>query len=97
MLAEFLNRSVGTVYRLGPETHYDPWLLTHRLELGADGVVRAPGGNVVAPPYVLAPSTVGVVGTALRRSPVGDLVLYRLDGPLRLHDPTPDTATSSRN
>jgi hypothetical protein len=87
MLAEFFNRSVGTVYRLGPETHYDAWLLTRQLRLTSSGVLRDRTGGVRTPGYVLAPSTVGVVGEAVAHDPIGDLVLYRVHGALRIAPP----------
>ena len=72
---EFWNRSVGTVYRLGPP---EPAALPE-----SAATFDANTGRIGAEvPYAVAPSTVQVHGRLLAQA--GRLSLYRVDGPLQL-------------
>jgi glycosyltransferase involved in cell wall biosynthesis len=78
---EFFNRSIGTVYDLRgrsmgslPETKLS----------SAGGILRA-GGRPVAHRYVLTDTTVPLAGTPVAKDVRKGMVLYRVDGQLRLY------------
>jgi hypothetical protein len=80
---EFWNRSVDTVYTLGPS---DPGLTASpaTFEVLTGRIVPQAGGGSpsTSTPYVVAPATVKLAGRPLAQQ--GGLVLYRIDPPLRL-------------
>jgi hypothetical protein len=79
--SEFWNRSVGSVYTIGPA---DPGLMARPATFDAvTGRIVAPsGGEPEATRYVVAPRSVNVVGRLLAEQEW--LALYEVDRPLRL-------------
>ena len=87
MVTELFNAGLGDVYRLGPPTYYEDWLLPDRPGRAAAGrrVSRAQaGGGSPTADYVLTTCRTSADGTVVARSLSGSLVLSRVDGPLRL-------------
>jgi hypothetical protein len=80
---EFWNRSVGTVYTLGPA---DPGLTaspaTFNPVTGRIVPQSAPGGPSKPIRYAIAPTTVHLAGKLLAQQ--GRLALYRIDPPMKL-------------
>ena len=75
---EFWNRSVDRVYGLGARLPGDMPEIQTSVD-PASGVLRG-----VTEPYVLAPSTVQLVGTKIAADPAKQLVLYRVTQPARI-------------
>jgi hypothetical protein len=79
---EFFNRSVGPVYNLhGPPDGLPQETITIDPR---DTVARDPSGNVVRARYVLTDKSVNVAGRVVAQDPGLGMVLYRVDGPVRL-------------
>ena len=79
---EFWNRSVGTVYRLGPP---EPAVLpesTATFDAVTGRIAAEPGTGSSAVRYAVAPSTVQLDGRLLAQA--GRLSLYRIAAPMRL-------------
>ena len=80
---EFWNRSVGTVYTLGPA---DPGLTaspaTFDPVTGHILPESAPGGPSTPIRYAIAPTTVHLAGKLLAQQ--GRLALYQIDSPMKL-------------
>jgi hypothetical protein len=79
---EFWNRSVGTVYALGPP---EPATLSESkatFDAATGRIVSGPGGQGPPHGYVVAPTSVRLDGRMLEQQ--GRLALYRIDPPLRL-------------
>jgi hypothetical protein len=91
MATEFYNPSVGTVYRLGPETYYENFLPTVAAVARPDGTLAPAGGDPLTPRYVLTTCRSPVDGTVVARAPRGSLQLVEVEGPLRIADRRPCT------
>jgi hypothetical protein len=80
---EFWNRSIRRVYDLGAEPLLggtdEPTLVLQP----ATGSLRLPGDKPVRVEYVLAPADVQIVGERVAADVDRQMVLYRVDGPLR--------------
>jgi hypothetical protein len=76
---EFFNRSIGTVYDLGPPA---PGALPSRKARidPASGLLLGAGHA----DYVLTDESVHLAGTRVAADPLRQLVLYRVDGPMRI-------------
>ena len=79
---EFWNRSVGSVYNLGPPDPAAQSGNAATTDYLTGRIVPAQGTVQPMTKYVIAPSTVSLRGMALAQA--GDLVLYRMRPPLRL-------------
>jgi glycosyltransferase involved in cell wall biosynthesis len=80
---EFWNRSIRRVYDLGAKPLVggadEPALVLQP----ATGALRLPGDKPVRVEYVLAPADVQIVGERVAADEHRQMVLYRVDGPLR--------------
>lgn len=78
---EFWNRSIGTVYTIGPP---DPGLTAAATFDAMTGRIapQAGGAHPSTSPYAIAPKTMDVAGRVVAQE--GRLALYRIDPPLRL-------------
>jgi hypothetical protein len=80
---EFWNRSVGRVYDL--TTPVPGGMPSTRLAVDrATGILRGPHGETIGERYVLAPSSVDLLGTPLARDASKELVLYGIAPPARI-------------
>ena len=93
MVAEFFNRSLGTVYRIGAPSYYESVLPTVPLRIGSDSTLSDAAGNPVAADYVVVTCRVGVDGDVVSQASDGVLRLVRVGGPIRL---TPDATCADR-
>lgn len=81
---DVFNRSVDRMLRLGPTTYYEHVLPTVPVRLGGGGLVLDGAGAPVRIPFVLTRCDMPVVGDVVARQRNADLVLYRVDPPLRV-------------
>lgn len=79
---EFFNRSVGSVYNLGPATPGGLVETTLKVD-GRSGLLRSPDGRAVSHRYVLTDTSLELAGTVIARDVKKGVVLVRLDGPMR--------------
>lgn len=79
---EFFNRSVGSVYNLGPATPGGLVETTLKID-GRSGLLRDPDGRAVSHRYVLTDTSLELAGTVVARDVKKGVVLVRLDGPMR--------------
>ena len=79
---EFWNRSVETVYRLGPPEPAPLPESAATFDAVTGRIVPEPGKGSSTIRYVVAPSSVQLVGTRLAQQ--GRLALYRVQTPMRL-------------
>ena len=91
MVTELFNGSVGTVYRLGPETYYETFLPTVPVSQRADGSVVDVRGRALETRYVLVTCRTPIVGDVVAQAPRGALRLVRVDGTIRSSDSRPCT------
>jgi glycosyltransferase involved in cell wall biosynthesis len=80
---EFWNRGVAQVYDLGtplPGNLPSTAVAVDR----ATGILRSPAGGTIGERYVLAPTTVDLLGTPIARDAPKQLVLYRVTPPARI-------------
>jgi hypothetical protein len=91
MVTELFNTSVGSVYRLGPETYYESFLPTVPVRRRADGAVVDRHGRPLRARYVLVSCRTPVAGRVVVHAPRGALQLVAVDGPVRLSDTRPCT------
>ena len=85
MVAEFFNRSVGDVLRIGPQTYYEVFLPTIRVGPGrGDSALVDRRGRQVQAEYVLASCRTPVVGDVVAREPRAQLSVVRVHGSVRL-------------
>ena len=78
-ISEFFNRSVGSVYVEEPSA----WDLPSTLVSPQSGRLLLPDGSPLRAQYVLSDGPV-IAGRRVASKPEVDLVLYRVDGPVRL-------------
>jgi hypothetical protein len=88
-LNELYNRSVGTVYELGPKMPYNVPAQRVRAESRA---VRTLSGDPVVAPYVLVRCPLTVEGALVAEDVPSGARLYRTDGALRVADARPCTS-----
>ena len=79
---EFWNRSVGSVYNIGPPDPAAQYANAASLDYLTGRIVPTSGTEPSRIKYVVAPTTVSLSGRALART--GGLVLYRMRPPIRL-------------
>ena len=84
MVSELLNRSVGTVYRLGPPTYYEIFLPTVPVGTAADGSVVGKGGDPLRSRFLLVSCRTDVGGDLVADAPRGLLRVVELEGPVRV-------------
>jgi hypothetical protein len=88
MVTEFFNRTLSDIYRLGPRTYYEAFLPTVPARLMSDGKLADARGRALEARYVLATCRWPVEGSVVARAPRGALLLFRVDGPVRLSKPS---------
>ena len=84
LITEFFNRSVGDVYRLGGDTHYENVLPTSRARLSAGGVLTNDHGRPIDSRYVLTTCKTRIAGEIVATASRGRIELIRVEPPLRL-------------
>jgi hypothetical protein len=84
----FWNRAIDDAIRVSPATTPFP-PVTRSVDVGPDGILRAPDGSQLARALVVAPSSLTLAGEAVAERQVGDseaqgLVAWRAENPVRV-------------
>jgi hypothetical protein len=77
----FWNRSIDSVYALGPGPVYGP-VPYHRVRVGGDGSVLFADGTPVGVSHAVASAAFTIAGRLIAQG--GSFALWQVDGPLRL-------------
>jgi hypothetical protein len=88
-LAEFFNRSVGTVYSIGRPPPYASALPIIPARVSFDGTLVTTDGTAVHERFVLAPCPLALRGDRVATDPSTGTRLVRTDGIVRLRGETP--------
>jgi hypothetical protein len=97
---EFFNRSVHSIHAVGDVPAASAYPPEHRVSIDeATGALRAEGGGPLRAQYALADHSLELAGRDVARDPGTSIVLYRVDGDVRLRGRVtgvyPDTWTGS--